>query len=68
MLVNDFHKPEYGGPCPPQGHGPHHYRFTLYALDIHVIRVRGERRADFEEGLSSHILASATLTGLYERR
>jgi Raf kinase inhibitor-like YbhB/YbcL family protein len=24
----------YGGPCPPFGHGPHHYHFRLYALDV----------------------------------
>src|SRR6478735_4847703 len=29
---NDFGKPGYGGPCPPKGHGPHHYHFKLFAL------------------------------------
>jgi len=24
----------YGGPCPPAGHGTHHYHFSLYALDV----------------------------------
>ena len=24
----------YGGPCPPSGHGTHHYHFSLYALDV----------------------------------
>jgi len=30
---NDFGKKGYGGPCPPQGGGTHHYRFRLFALD-----------------------------------
>ena len=34
QAVNGFGKSGYGGPCPPKGHGPHHYRFKLYALDI----------------------------------
>jgi hypothetical protein len=24
----------YGGPCPPAGDAPHHYIFTLYALNV----------------------------------
>src|SRR5262249_13166531 len=24
----------YGGPCPPRGHGSHHYRFRLLALSV----------------------------------
>ncbi|MBE8399942.1 YbhB/YbcL family Raf kinase inhibitor-like protein [Leptospira borgpetersenii] len=28
----DFGMPGYGGPCPPQGHKPHRYYFTVYAL------------------------------------
>src|SRR5947209_8298188 len=29
--MNDFGKVGYGGPCPPRGHGVHHYHFRLYA-------------------------------------
>lgn len=29
---NDFNNTYYNGPCPPQGSGIHHYRFTLFAL------------------------------------
>lgn len=24
----------YGGPCPPEGHGPHQYVVTVYALSV----------------------------------
>jgi len=34
--LNDFGKPGYGGPCPPRGHGVHHYHFRLYALDAEL--------------------------------
>jgi Raf kinase inhibitor-like YbhB/YbcL family protein len=30
---NSFGKAGYGGPCPPPGEGPHHYVFTVTALD-----------------------------------
>ena len=30
--TNDFGKPGYGGPCPPQGDKPHRYVFKVYAL------------------------------------
>jgi Raf kinase inhibitor-like YbhB/YbcL family protein len=30
--INDFGQRGYGGPCPPPGHGTHHYHFTLFAL------------------------------------
>ena len=30
---NDFGRIGYGGPCPPPGEGPHHYAFTVTALD-----------------------------------
>ena len=29
----DFGTDGYGGPCPPQGDKPHHYIFTVYAVD-----------------------------------
>jgi Raf kinase inhibitor-like YbhB/YbcL family protein len=29
----DFGVPGYGGPCPPKGDKPHHYQFTIFAVD-----------------------------------
>ena len=31
--TNDFGNLGYGGPMPPEGHGPHHYFFMVLALD-----------------------------------
>lgn len=30
--VTDFKTTGYGGPCPPEGHGPHKYVITVHAL------------------------------------
>ncbi len=30
--VNDFGKVGYGGPCPPRGHGVHHYHFRSVCI------------------------------------
>jgi Raf kinase inhibitor-like YbhB/YbcL family protein len=65
---NSFEKLGYGGPCPPPGHGPHHYHFRLYALDIPSLDMpEGSSRAAVEAAMRGHILEQATLTGIYER-
>jgi Raf kinase inhibitor-like YbhB/YbcL family protein len=33
QLQQSFGERGYGGPCPPEDDPPHHYVFTLYALD-----------------------------------
>jgi len=67
----------YGGPCPPAGDAPHHYIFTLYALDVPQLAAAaslpktgtaglygfGLGRA----GLGAHVLAKATFTATYGR-
>jgi len=66
--VNDFGRIGYGGPCPPAGHGPHHYVFDLYALDrLHAGLGEGASRKDVEFAINDHILANARLTATYER-
>ncbi len=44
-VTNDFGKPGYGGPCPPRGHGPHHYHFKLFALDADKLGSRQTPRS-----------------------
>jgi Raf kinase inhibitor-like YbhB/YbcL family protein len=77
QVYNDFFiAPEYDGPCPPNGVAPyvHHYVFTVYALDI-KLELPGTinfpnnaetlYQALIKAGDDRHILAKASLTGLY---
>lgn len=67
-IVNDFGTVGYGGPCPPPGHGPHRYRFTVHAVAVDTLPVdhtTPQAVARFQ--LNAHTLTSATITGLCER-
>lgn len=67
--TNDFGKLGYGGPCPPHGHGQHHYVFDLYALDLDQLTIGADaKRADVEDAMRQHILGEAHLTGVYARQ
>jgi Raf kinase inhibitor-like YbhB/YbcL family protein len=64
---NDFKKIGYGGPAPPKGHGTHHYRFHLYALD-HALQLEpGVDNKSLVAAMSGHILDEGVLVGTYER-
>jgi hypothetical protein len=64
---NDFGAAGYGGPCPPPGK-PHHYVFTVYALDVpHLDIPEGASAAAVGFDVHAHMLAKATLTALYGR-
>ncbi|MGC9158829.1 MAG: YbhB/YbcL family Raf kinase inhibitor-like protein [Terracidiphilus sp.] len=63
---NNFGKLGYGGPCPP-GKSPHHYIFTLYALNVRLNLPPGATPSQIEQAMEGHILASDTLTGLFHR-
>ena len=64
--MNDMGRQGYGGPCPPKGK-PHHYHFTVYALDS-AISLTGKREGRMlAEVLAGHILAQGELVGLYRR-
>lgn len=66
---NDFGRTGYGGPCPPRGHGPHRYSFRLLALDVARLPLAaGSAVSEVEQAAQPHVLASALLTGRYERR
>jgi Raf kinase inhibitor-like YbhB/YbcL family protein len=65
----DVGKPGYAGPCPPPGHGPHHYVFTLFAVSAEQLPVTADTSAAVV-GFNLHFatLEKATLTGQYERQ
>jgi hypothetical protein len=68
-VANDFGKPGYGGPCPPKGHGPHHYHFKLFALDVERLDVSaGAKVVDVENAATKHAIAQGELVGTYERK
>jgi Raf kinase inhibitor-like YbhB/YbcL family protein len=56
----------YFGPCPPKG-PPHHYRFTLYALDTLLDLTAGASKAELLQAIQGHILGQTQLIGIYQR-
>lgn len=57
----------YDGPCPPWNDAIlHHYRFTVYATDLEHCPVEGGfTAAQVLDAIKDHVLAEASLTGLY---
>jgi Raf kinase inhibitor-like YbhB/YbcL family protein len=44
-LRNDYGDAAWGGPCPPPGDRPHHYVFTVYALDVPALGLPADASA-----------------------
>jgi Raf kinase inhibitor-like YbhB/YbcL family protein len=57
----------YDGPAPPWNDSVlHHYMFTIYALDVPYLDVKGELSGpNVVSALTGHVLGKATLTGTY---
>ncbi len=64
--TTDFKATGYGGPCPPSG--THRYFFKLYALDTTLSLGSSATKKDVEAAMQDHIMAQATLTGLYRQQ
>lgn len=60
---NDFGAVGYGGPCPPSG--SHRYVFHLYAIDTRLALSAGATKQAVRTAMKGHVLAEATLTGLF---
>jgi len=57
----------YRGPMPPPRHGVHHYRFTLYALDVKLNVQPGLEKNALLKLIQGHVLAQGQTVGAYER-
>jgi Raf kinase inhibitor-like YbhB/YbcL family protein len=64
--LNDWKRTGYGGPCPPIGR--HRYYFKLYALDITLSKLNRPTKAQLEQAMKGHVIASAQLMGTYQKQ
>jgi hypothetical protein len=68
QAVNDFGEAGYKGPCPPHGHGVHHYHFDLFALPAAQLKLpQAATCGQVLAAARGRALASASLIGLYKR-
>ncbi|MEO6353238.1 MAG: YbhB/YbcL family Raf kinase inhibitor-like protein [Burkholderiaceae bacterium] len=68
QIPNDFGTPGWGGPCPPAGAAPHHYRFTVYALKVDKLDLPANATASLTGfQVNANAIGKATFTGLYGR-
>ena len=66
--ANDFGRAAWGGPCPPNGHGTHHYHFRVLALGVTSLDLaEGAPVPEVEQAARQHVLDEARLMGIYER-
>jgi Raf kinase inhibitor-like YbhB/YbcL family protein len=68
-VMNDKNTPGYTGPCPPPGHGVHHYHFKLFALNVDKLGLPASAKvADVENAAKQHAIGQAELVGTFERK
>lgn len=64
--LSGFRRAGYRGPAPPAGK-PHHYTFTVYALDTELPLAEGLNKADLLKAMEGHIIGQGALVAIYER-
>jgi len=64
--ISGFRRAGYRGPAPPPGK-PHHYTFTVYALDAALPLADGLNRSQLMEAIKGHIIGQGSLVAIYER-
>lgn len=68
QAVNDFGHAGYDGPCPPHGHGIHHYHFRLSALKDEIDPKSVKSRCRDVLRLAKELeIAAVELIGRFER-
>jgi Raf kinase inhibitor-like YbhB/YbcL family protein len=65
--LSGFKRTGYRGPAPPPGK-PHHYTWTVYALDAELKLDQGLNRNQLMEAIKGHIIGQGSLVAIYERK
>ena len=64
----DIETPGWVGPCPPKGHGPHRYVFTVSCLGVESIPVEADTSGAVVGFFTNmNALQQSTLTGIVEK-
>lgn len=67
-IRNDYGDKAWGGPCPPSGDRPHHYVFTVYALDVPAVGAPADASPALTGFmLHNHVLGKAQRTLTFGR-
>jgi len=65
---NDYGSRGFGGACPPQGHGVHHYRFTVHALSVEKLNLPIDASGALAGYMiNANTIATSTIESLYKR-
>lgn len=68
QIENDYGQKGFGGACPPQGHGVHHYRFTVYALSVEKLELPANASGALAGYMiNANSIESSTIEALYQR-
>lgn len=68
QIANDFGYRGFGGACPPEGHGIHHYRFTVHALSVEKLELPEEASGALTGYMiNANTIATSTIESLYKR-
>ena len=65
--LSGFRRAGYRGPAPPAGK-PHHYTWTVYALDAELPLEPGLNRNQLMDAIKGHIIGQGALVAIYERK
>ncbi len=67
-VTNSFGHARWDGPCPPKSDPPHHYVFTVYALDTAALGLAEDTSpAEARAAIKQHTVGKASVTYTYGR-
>jgi Raf kinase inhibitor-like YbhB/YbcL family protein len=61
-------QPGYFGPCPPAGHGDHHYTFEIFALSAKLGLPANTSRADLMNAMNGKVLSKGLYIGMFGQK
>jgi Raf kinase inhibitor-like YbhB/YbcL family protein len=68
QIQNDYGSRGFGGACPPQGHGVHHYRFTIHALSVESLALPADASGALAGYMiNANTIETSTIESLYKR-